>query len=165
MYTMSCEKRDFEECGERDLRIGPYARHLSKSIRSAIDDELDRAFSSVGETRLTSVQAHVMGFLYEQRELGNVVYQRDIEQAFHVQRSTATEILKLLEQRNLILRESEQHDARLKRITVTERALQTKNLVDSTIDKVEKKLVNGFSDEEIRTYIELTEKLRRNVEE
>ena len=99
-----------------------------------------------------------------QHELGNVVYQKDIEQVFHIQRSTATGILKLLEQRGSIRRESEKSDARLKRILVTEKALQTKKRVDSTIDGVEKRLVKGLSDEEIRTYIELTEKMRRNLE-
>ncbi len=99
-----------------------------------------------------------------QHELGNVVYQKDIEQVFHIQRSTATGILKLLEQRGSIRRESEKSDARLKRITVTEKAIQTKKRVDETIEGVEKRLVRGLSEEEIKTYIELTEKMRRNLE-
>ncbi|MBO4687104.1 MAG: MarR family transcriptional regulator [Clostridiales bacterium] len=147
-----------------DTHIGPYVRHLSKSIRSAIDEALDKEFSAAGETRLTSVQAHVMGYLNMQHELGNVVYQKDIEQVFHIQRSTATGILKLLEQRGSIKRESEKSDARLKRITVTEKARQTKKRVDETIEGVEKRLVQGLTEEEIKTYIELTEKLRRNLE-
>ena len=145
----------------RDLHMGPYVRHLSKSIRLAIDEALDKEFSSVGETRLTSVQAHVMGYLNMQHELGNVVYQKD----FHIQRSTATGILKLLEQRGSIRRVSEQKDARLKRIEVTEKARLAKKRVDSTIEGVEKRLVRGLTDEEIKTYIELTEKMRRNLEE
>ena len=148
----------------KDNHIGPYVRHLSKSIRLSVDEALDKEFSASGQSRLTSVQAHVMGYLNMQHELGNVVYQKDIEQVFHIQRSTATGILKLLEQRGSIRRESEKSDARLKRILVTEKALQTKKRVDSTIDGVEKRLVKGLSDEEIRTYIELTERMRRNLE-
>ncbi|MBO4928518.1 MAG: MarR family transcriptional regulator [Clostridiales bacterium] len=147
-----------------NTHIGPYVRHLSKSIRLSIDEALDQEFSSRGESRLTSVQAHVMGYLNMQHELGNVVYQKDIEQAFHIQRSTATGILKLLEQRGSIRRVSEEKDARLKRIIVTEQARQTKKRVDSTIEGVEKKLVKGLTKEEINTYIELTEKMRRNLE-
>ena len=147
-----------------DMHIGPYVRHLSKSIRISIDEALDKEFSSRGETRLTSVQAHVMGYLNMQHELGNVVYQKDIEQVFHIQRSTATGILKLLEQRGSIRRVCEEKDARMKRIEVTEQAILTKKRVDSTIEGVEKKLVDGLSEQEIRTYIELTEKMRRNLE-
>ena len=148
-----------------DTHIGPYVRHLSKSIRIAIDEALDKEFSKAGETRLTSVQAHVMGYLNMQHELGNTVYQKDIEQVFHIQRSTATGILKLLEQRGSIRRVSEEKDARLKRIEVTEKALQVKKRVDSTIEGVEKKLVRGLTEDEIKTYIELTEKMRGNLEE
>lgn len=148
-----------------DTHIGPYVRHLSKSIRIAIDEALDKEFSSAGETRLTSVQAHVMGYLNMQHELGNVVYQKDIEQVFHIQRSTATGILKLLEQRGSIRRVSEEKDARLKRIEVTEKARQAKRRVDSTIESVESRLVRGLTEKEIKTYIELTEKMRGNLEE
>ena len=161
---MSNAKKTSGSNPEKDLHIGPYVRHLSKSIRSSIDEALDKEFSSSGETRLTSVQAHVMGYLNMQHELGNVVYQKDIEQVFHIQRSTATGILKLLEQRGSIRRESEKSDARLKRILVTEKAIQTKKRVDSTIDGVEQRLVRGLSEKEIKTYIELTEKMRRNLE-
>ena len=105
-----------------------------------------------------------MGYLNMQHELGNVVYQKDIEQVFHIQRSTATGILKLLEQRGAIRRECEEKDARMKRITVTEQALATKKRIDTTIGRVEKQLVKGLTEDEIKTYIELTEKMRRNLE-
>ena len=73
-------------------------------------------------------------------------------------------VLKLLEQRGSIRRESEEKDARFKRITVTEKARQTKKRVDNTIEGVEKRLVKGLTKEEINTYIELTERMRRNLE-
>lgn len=148
----------------QDKHIGPYVRHLSKSIRIAVDEALDKEFSCNNETRLTSVQAHVMGYITMQHENGTPVYQRDIEQVFHIQRSTATGILKLLEQRGAIRRVSEEKDARMKRILVTEQTLQVKKRVDETIHGVEQRLVRGLSEEEIATYIELTEKLRRNLE-
>ena len=151
-------------CSGDDIHIGPYVRHLSKSIRLSIDEALDREFSAAGETRLTSVQAHVMGYLFYETEKGNVIYQKDIEQVFHIQRSTATGILKLLEQSGSIRRECDSSDARMKRITVTEEALQHKKKIDSAIDRIEKKLLTGLTEEEIKTYIELTEKMRRNLE-
>ncbi len=144
--------------------LGLHVRHLSKSIRLSIDEALDREFAASEESRLTSVQAHVLGYLNMQDELGNVVYQKDIEQVFHIRRSTATGILKLLEQCGSIRRESEEKDARLKKITVTDKARQTKKRVDNAIDGVEKRLIRGITEEEINTFIELTEKMRRNLE-
>lgn len=162
---MYCKKNTNAKAPGWGDHIGPYVRHLSKSIRLSIDEALDKEFSSAGETRLTSVQAHIMGYLNMQDELGNTVYQKDIEQEFHIQRSTATGILKLLEQRGSIRRVSEEKDARLKRIEVTEKARLAKKRVDTTIEGVEKKLVRGLTEKEIKTYIELTEKMRRNLEE
>jgi len=162
---MPIENRILKSDPGKDIHIGPYVRHLSKKIRLNIDEALDQEFSAQGVSRLTSVQAHVMGYLNYQHELGNVVYQKDIEQEFHIRRSTATEILKLLEQRGSIRRECEERDARMKRIIVTEQALRTKKSVDSTIEGVEQKLVRGLSEKEIKTYIELTEKMIRNLEE
>ncbi len=162
---MYCKKNASQKSFGWGDHIGPYVRHLSKSIRLSIDEALDQEFSATGETRLTSVQAHVMGYLNMQDELGNTVYQKDIEQEFHIQRSTATGILKLLEQRGSIRRVSEEKDARLKRIEVTEKAKLAKKRVDSTIEGVEQKLVRGLTEKEIKTYIELTEKMRRNLEE
>ncbi len=162
---MYCKKNTSQKSSGWGDHIGPYVRHLSKSIRLSIDEALDKEFSSAGETRLTSVQAHIMGYLNMQDELGNTVYQKDIEQEFHIQRSTATGILKLLEQRGSIRRVSEEKDARLKRIEVTEKARLAKKRVDTTIEGVEQKLVRGLTAKEIKTYIELTEKMRRNLEE
>lgn len=147
-----------------EKHIGPYVRHLSKSIREAVDTELDTVCNQSGMTRLTAMQAHVMGYLFYETEKGNVIYQKDIEQVFHIQRSTATGILKLLEQSGSIRRECDSSDARMKRITVTEEALQHKKKIDSAIDRIENKLLTGLTEEEIKTYIDLTEKMRRNLE-
>ncbi len=163
--NMPIENRSLPNGLGKEIRMGPYVRHLSKSIRLTIDEALDQEFASCAEGRLTAVQAHVMGYLNYQFELGNAVYQKDIEQEFHIQRSTATGILKLLEQRGSIRRECEEKDARMKRIIVTEQARQAKKKVDSTIAGVEKKLVRGLSEEEIQTYIELTQRMIRNLEE
>ena len=161
---MKGTKEDSHLSGKDEKRIGPHVRHLSKTIREAVDLELDKECSKSGMTRLTAMQAHVMGYLFCETEKGNVVYQKDIEQVFHIQRSTATGILKLLEQSGNIRRECDASDARMKRITVTEEALQKKKKIDSAIDRIEKKLLTGLSKEEIKTYIELTEKMRRNLE-
>lgn len=167
MNDDSCakSKRDGCERWEGDRRhVGPYVRHLSKSLRETIDAKLEQECLESGQTPLTSVQAHIMGYIVHMNELGRDVYQRDIEQVFHIQRSTATGILKLLEQGGSIQRECDEKDARLKRITVTEQELLRKQRIDETIECVEKQLVKGLSKEEILTYIELTEKMRRNLE-
>ena len=61
---------------------------------------------------LTGVQGHVMHFIVLKCADGPV-YQRDVEAAFGLSRSTATGILQLMEKNGLIQRESAADDARL----------------------------------------------------
>ena len=55
------------------------------------------------------------------REEGDL-FQKDIESAFQMRRSTATGILQLMEQHGILRREPVAHDGRLKRLVLTDRA-------------------------------------------
>ena len=50
------------------------------------------------------------------------IYQHTIEQKFCITRSTASRVLALMEKKGLIARESVAHDARCKRIVLTDKA-------------------------------------------
>ena len=62
---------------------------------------------------ITGVQSRVMHYILVKCVEGPV-FQRDVERAFGLSRSTATGILQLMEKNGLILRESVHNDARLK---------------------------------------------------
>lgn len=70
---------------------------------------------------LTGVQSRVMHYILV-KCIDGQVFQRDIEKAFGLSRSTATGILKLMEKNGLIQRESVASDARLKSLIPTEKA-------------------------------------------
>ncbi|MDF7638664.1 MarR family winged helix-turn-helix transcriptional regulator [Lactobacillus sp. ESL0791] len=65
------------------------------------------------------------------------VYQRDIEREFNIRKSTATNILKLLEQKDLIAKKTDGHDSRLKEITLTARAEVIKRDAAAYVDRSE----------------------------
>lgn len=70
---------------------------------------------------LTGVQGRVMHYILVKCADGPV-FQRDVENAFDLSRSTATGILQLMEKNGLILRENMASDARLKSLIPTEKA-------------------------------------------
>ena len=72
---------------------------------------------------ITGVQSRVLHFVCEHSRTGPV-YQKDIENEFHIRRSTATGILKLMEKNGMIGKESVPEDARLKRLKVTARGME-----------------------------------------
>ena len=70
---------------------------------------------------ITGVQSHVMHYILVKCADGPV-FQRDVERAFSLSRSTATGILQLMEKNDLIRRESVASDARLKSLIPTKKA-------------------------------------------
>ena len=71
---------------------------------------------------LTPSQCRIMGFIMDNG--GRPVYQKDIEADFNIRRSTATRLLQSMEHKDLIMREPEENDGRLKRIRLTEKAAE-----------------------------------------
>ena len=70
--------------------------------------------------RQTGMHGYLLRYLYENQERD--VFQRDIEKAFSISRSSVTVTLQLMEKNGLIRRESVVQDARLKRIVLTQKA-------------------------------------------
>ncbi|MDE7234566.1 MAG: MarR family transcriptional regulator, partial [Ruminiclostridium sp.] len=93
------------------------------------------------------------------------VYQRDIEEEFGIRRSTATRLLQLMESNGLIVRESVSSDARLKKITITEKGIAFDAKVRGEIDRFEAALAQSFTEKELEEFFRLTEKLRNTLSE
>ena len=89
----------------------------------------------------------ILGYIYDHRDKD--VFQKDIEDEFTIRRSTVSNILKLLEQKGMIVREPVSYDARLKRITLTEEAIDIHMTIRKDVSKLESKLTKGISKEEI----------------
>ena len=72
------------------------------------------------EGDITGMQRWTLGYLNDHAD--TEIYQKDIEQEFKVSRATASNMLQLMERKGLIVRESVSCDARLKKISLTEKA-------------------------------------------
>ena len=64
------------------------------------------------------------------------IYQKDLEKKFSVTRSTASKVVKLMVQKGLIVREEVESDARLKKLILTEKALNMHEAIKSDILKL-----------------------------
>lgn len=107
----------------------------------------------------TPMHGWIMEYLYRHQD--EAVFQRDIEHAFSITRSSVTNILQLMERKGYIERQSVPQDARLKKLVLTEqgrafheqsiRALnQTNDYVDSLLTEDERtellRLLNKLHD-------------------
>ena len=133
-------------------------------IRSA-DNAIRRRFEALEIGRLTGLtpsQCRIMGFIMDNGD--KPVYQKDIEAEFNIRRSTATRLLQAMELKNLIMREPEENDGRLKRIRLTEKAMERSREVLDRISCIERQLVEGITAEEMKVLHSVCQRIRQNAE-
>lgn len=132
-----------------------YVSKLSNKLRRKLD-----MLSSRKE--FSGSQGRTLHFLLAQTE---DVFQKDIEEEYSIRPSTATELLKQMEKKGLIVREPVAYDNRLKKIVVTDKALLHKQQVVEDLTALEKTLVKGISEEDLQVFFKVIEKMMDNLSE
>lgn len=113
--------------------------------------------------RQTGMHGYLLRYLYENQ--GRDVFQRDIEKAFSISRSSVTVTLQLMEKNGLIRRESVAQDARLKRIVLTQKARDLHRQIEADILAFESNLARGISEEEQEVFLRVAKKMQENLRE
>lgn len=103
----------------------------------------------------------VIGYLYARKN--DDVFQRDIEKLSMLRRSTTTVMLQKMEQKGLIERTSVDSDARLKKVTLTPKAIAMHQQVLEQIKKTDEMLTAGISQEELAAFIKTADKMKKNL--
>ncbi len=137
--------------------VGAEVRVLSNLCRR----ELDNAIAAKNLEKLTGVQGRVIGYLYGNKEKD--IFQRDVEKEFKIRRSTATAMLQNMEKYGYIVREPLKKDARMKKLVLTEKAVERFKTVETEIDNIEDKILNGISKEEREIFFRTIEKIKANL--
>lgn len=113
--------------------------------------------------RQTGMHGYLLRYLYENQERD--VFQRDIEKAFSISRSSVTVTLQLMEKNGLIRRESVAQDARLKRIVLTQKARDLHRQIEADILAFESNLARGISEKEQEVFLRVAKKMQENLRE
>ena len=90
---------------------------------------------------------------------------KDIEKEFSINRSTTSEMLKLMCKNVMITREEVDYDARLKKIVLTEASRQHNRNIEDKMRKMHQQLIKDLSDDEINAFIKISDKLINNIKE
>lgn len=112
---------------------------------------------------LTGMQFAIVSYIAKESTERDV-FQKDLEQKFDIRKSTVTGILNTMERDGLLLRETVPYDARLRKMMLTDKALQAKQNSEQVIDTVESQLSKGLTEEEITTFLSILEKISKNAE-
>ncbi|CAI2662385.1 hypothetical protein AKUH3B203M04_04090 [Apilactobacillus kunkeei] len=95
---------------------------------------------------LTSMQMSVIDFLtlfYDQE-----IFQKDIEHEFNIRRSTASTLLKRMEDKGLLRRVESNKDARQKQVILTDLAVQYEDDIQKFMVETQQQIHSFLSDEE-----------------
>ncbi len=143
----------------REKEIGFVVRRLSNLIKR----DVEKSRSRLGLDPVKGVNGWAISYFYENRDKD--IFQKDFEDKFSIRGSTASRILKTLEQKGYIKRVSVDYDARLKKINLTDKALDIHKKILSEIDARENRLKKGLSDTELELFFSVINKLCDNMEE
>lgn len=138
-----------------DREIGFYL----KSIFHIMEKNLNRNLEKID---LTSTQAHILMFLYKNRN--RVINQRDIEKEFELTNPTVNGILNRLENKNFIERVVSQVDARNKEINLTDKSILLINDMFKQAKNMENKMIAGIDKNELSIFYNVIKKIFNNVQ-
>lgn len=139
---------------ERDY--GAWINMLAHKVKK----RMNAIFADAGVTGVQSMVLHYILLHYEQ----GPVFQRDIEEAFELSRSTATGILQLLEKNGIIRRENMPEDGRLKNLIPTDKAKELDASIHSGIQKIEEMLTEDLSVGQLQLFAEIMHKMSDNLD-
>lgn len=143
-----------------NLTVTQLARIVNQLHRIAITHSCDCG-DAPSPGGMTVSQVSTMGYLLLQD--GSDVYQKDIEQFFKLRRSTVSSMLNTLEKKGFIQRQAVPHDARLKKLVLTEYGRQLSSLASQTFLQINELMVQGLTEEELAALSTLLEKIETNL--
>ena len=142
----------------KSRRLGFEIHKTSRLIKRYMDSDATKSYVD----RMTGTHGWAVG--YFANNMDRDIFQKDFEQEFNIRRSTASAILTLMEKNDLIKRESVPYDGRLKKITLTKKALEVHRVVTKAFDRFESTMKDGISDEELETFFTVLKKINSNME-
>ena len=133
--------------------------HRMKTINNLMRKTMDKKTGQRPD-RATLMHCWIIGFVQDRD-----VSSEYIEKEFSINRSTTSEMLKLMCKKGMIEREEVEYDARLKKIVLTESSRNHNRQIEDKMKEMHQKLIKDLSEEEINTFIKISDKLINNIKE
>lgn len=109
----------------------------------------------------TQTQMHIIAYLIKHQN--EEVYQKDLEEVLNLRRATVSGVLHTMEKNELIKRITDDKDTRSKKIILAGKAYQIFEKNSKKIAKLEEVIVKDISDEDIKFFLKIIEKMKENL--
>lgn len=141
-------------------------KHIGKELRSLnnlIMRHMENSPVKKNIDSATGTNGWIISYLAESEDRN--IYQRDLEKEFSITRSTASKVINLMVQKGLVERHSVDSDARLKKLTLTQKAMDLEAVMKKSGEVMEKRLLTGFSEADRQQFLAYLERMKRNISE
>lgn len=159
-HAVTREVRTTEQV--RDLNMQDVGRRLTYTCHQ-INSALDACIAATVSPELTGVRGLVLGYIVRTVRSGRPLYQRDLEERFHLRRSSITALLKAVEGAGFITRTAVEKDARLKSLAPTAKGLACYEHLERCIALFEDQLRQGVTDDELCTLVSILARISDNA--
>lgn len=110
---------------------------------------------------LTEMEYQTIHYLYENRHKD--VFQKNVEEWFCIRRSTASRMLKGLEQKGILVRTPTEQDGRMKRLSLTQECLEHHEHVNQRLKELDDVILKGLTEDERITFLRIARKIEKNL--
>lgn len=147
---MKCDLSD-------EKKIGPLIRSADLEIKRTVY----LCIRNTGLDKVTAANGYILRYLSENADKD--VFQKDVESAFNIGKSAVTSILNLMEEKGYIARSSVDRDARLKKITLTERGAEVIRCIEKNIAYTDRMFLDGISDDDYLCFVGVIKRICENA--
>ncbi|WP_418746327.1 MarR family winged helix-turn-helix transcriptional regulator [Frisingicoccus sp.] len=141
------------------LDIGFQLHNLSNLMKRRM--EHSEVFSHMDDN-VTRNNGWILNYLAHHSDRD--IYQRDIENDFCIRRSTVSKVIRLMETKGLLRRETVPGDARLKKLLLTPDGEKLQAAIEREQQETERLLRRGVTEEELRIFHQVMEKFKNNIQ-
>ncbi|MDE7194796.1 MAG: MarR family winged helix-turn-helix transcriptional regulator [Oscillospiraceae bacterium] len=133
-----------------------------RMLNNAIRRYMDRCSRKSELDHLTCSNGWIIGYI---DDAGGSVFQKDLEGEFGITRSTASKVIILMEKKGMLKREGVSHDARLKKIMLTEKSMEVIKIMREDRERMEARLTKGFTPQELEVLYGFFDRIQANLDE
>lgn len=138
--------------------IGKQLAMINNAVRRSVEKDIQCELM-----KLSMSNGWILMYLHDHKD--EEVFQKNIEEAFNITRSTASKVISLMETKGLLERHPVPGDARLKRLVITDLGEEMRRGIIDGRKKMEETLTEGFSEDELSLLNSYLERLKKNVGE
>lgn len=140
--------------------IGCQLHNISNILKRRMNYKLASVLHTTDN--VTRMNGWILSYLASHSD--GEVFQKDIEAAFSVRRSTVSKVIGLMEEKGLIERCPVPYDARLKRLILTPQGKMVQEAIAKEINETEALLRQDVTAEELEVFFRVIKKFENNIQ-